>query len=107
MEMHVRHDRDAHLRDDLFQGLGVLPLRHRHPDDVRPRGGQLLDFADAAGHVVRVAAGHASNADGRPPADPDPGVRLIPNDNLTGLALRHLYLWGSIKTRRNPRLVGG
>src|SRR5690606_17011926 len=63
VEVDVGDDGDADLGDDLLQGVGVLLLGDGDADDVRARGGELVDLGDTPGDVVGVAAGHGLDGD--------------------------------------------
>ena len=58
VEVHVRDDGHGRGLHDLREGLGVLSLRDRDPDDVRAGVGELRDLGEAGVDVVGVARGH-------------------------------------------------
>ena len=86
MEMHIRDDRHGHLREDFLQRGGVLLLRNRDADDIRPGGGELLDLGDAFVDFVRIAGGHGLDGNRRIPADAHETVCIVPQSDLSRLA---------------------
>ena len=88
MKVHVGDDRHADLVDDFGQRLGVLPLRHRHTDELGPGRGELVDLGHARVDVIGVAGRHRLDGDRGVAADLDVAVLVGAEGDLPGLASR-------------------
>lgn len=64
VEVDIGDDGDGGLGDDLFEDFCVFLFGDGDADDVRTRGGELVDLGDAFVDVVGVPSGHGLDGDG-------------------------------------------